>query len=334
MSKWTSFLLAALLCGEALGQGRFPGIGRPATAAEVAAWDIDVRADFKGLPAGSGSVKQGEEIWEAKCTSCHGSFGESNAVFAPIAGGTTAQDIERGRVAALARPGEQRTALMKLSRISTLWDYINRAMPWNASKTLSADEVYALTAYILSLGRIVTDDFVLNERNIAEVQKRLPNRDGMMPAPGLWNAAGRGDVRSEACMRDCPAKGEVVSQLPDHARGTHGNLALQNRLVGPVRGVAVGAGVAAAAPVTTDLVRSLAEKSGCLACHGARQRLVGPSLAEIATRYRTDAGAEPRLAAKVKAGGQGVWGNVPMPPHPQIQESEARALVRWILTSD
>ena len=55
---------------------------------------------------------------------------------------------------------------------------------------------------------------------------------------------------------------------------------------------------------------------------------------EIATRYRTDAGAEPRLAAKVKAGGQGVWGNVPMPPHPQIDESEARALIRWILTSD
>jgi cytochrome c len=133
-------------------------------------------------------------------------------------------------------------------------------------------------------------------------------------------------------MRDCPAKGEVISQLPDYARGTHGNLALQNRLAGPVRGVAGGA--AAAAPVATDLARSLAERSGCLACHGARQRLVGPSLAEIASRYRTDAAAEPRLAAKVKAGGQGVWGNVPMPPHPQIQESEARALVRWILTSD
>jgi len=81
-------------------------------------------------------------------------------------------------------------------------------------------------------------------------------------------------------------------------------------------------------------VRPLAEKSGCLACHGARQRLVGPSLAEIATRYRTDTGAEQLLAAKVKAGGQGVWGNVPMPPNPQLQENEARTLVRWILTSD
>ena len=276
-------------------------------------------------------MKQGEEIWEAKCTSCHGSFGESNAMFAPVAGGTTAQDIERGRVAALARPGEQRTMLMKLSQVSTLWDYINRAMPWNAPKTLTVDEVYAVTAYMLNLGRIVPDDFVLNGRNIAEVQRRLPNRDGMVPAPWLWKADGQGDVRNEACMRDCPVKGAIISQLPDFGRGTHGNLALQNRVVGPVRGTGVGD---AAGPAATDLVRPLAEKAGCLACHGARQRLVGPSLAEIAARYRTDAGAEPLLAAKVKAGGQGVWGNVPMPPHPQLQESEARMLVRWILTSD
>ena len=330
MSRWISLALAFLFCGEVFPQEKFAGIGRPATAAEIAAWDIDVRPDFKGLPAGKGSVKQGEEIWEAKCTSCHGTFGESNAVFAPIAGGTTEQDIERGRVAALARAGEQRSMLMKLSQISTLWDYINRAMPWNAPKTLGADEVYALTAYILSLGRIVPDDFVLNERNIAEVQKRLPNRNGLMRMPGLWDPRGRGDVRNDPCMKDCPVKAQVVSSLPDHARGTHGNLALQNRAIGPVRGV----GLAGVVPASADPVRPLAERSGCLACHGARQRLVGPSLAEIASRYRTDAEAEPRLAAKVKSGGQGVWGNVPMPPQPQIDESDARALVRWILTSD
>lgn len=330
MSRWTSVALAVLLCAEASAQGRFQGVGHPATAAEIAAWDIDVRADFKGLPAGSGSVKQGEVLWEAKCTSCHGSFGESNAMFPPIAGGTTPQDIERGRVEALARPGEQRTTLMKLSQVSALWDYINRAMPWNAPKTLSVDEVYAVTAYTLNLGRIVPDDFVLSERNIAQVQNRLPNRDGMMPAPGLWDAKGKGDVRNDACMRDCPAQGRIVSQFPDLARGSHGDLAAQNRLVGPARGAAA----ARSTPAAADLARPLAEKSGCLACHGARQRLVGPSLAEIATRYRTDAGAEQLLAAKVKAGGQGVWGNVPMPPNPQLQESEARTLVRWILTSD
>jgi cytochrome c551/c552/cytochrome c553 len=332
MSTWTSALLALLFCANALGQGSYQAIGRAATAAEIAAWDIDVRADFKGLPAGSGSVRQGEHAWEAKCASCHGSFGESNAMFPPIVGGTTAKDMERGRVAALARGGEQRTTLMKLPRVSALWDYINRAMPWNAPKSLSVDEVYALTAYILNLGRIVPDEYVLTERNIGEVQKRLPNRDGMVPAPGLWNTKGRGDVRNVACMRDCPVKAEVVSRLPDHARGSHGNLAEQNRLVGPVRGT--GSTALAGTPGTADKVRPLAEKSGCLACHGARQRLVGPSLAEIADRYRTDAGAEQRLAAKVTGGGQGVWGNVPMPPHSQLDESDARALVRWILTSD
>jgi cytochrome c len=329
MSRWTSIALAVLLCTNAFAQDRYPGIGRPATAAEIAAWDIDVRPDLKGLPAGSGSVKQGEDLWEAKCTSCHGTFGDSNAVFPPIAGGITPKDIERGRVEALTRPSEQRTTLMKLSQISTLWDYIHRAMPWNAPKTLRTDEVYALVAYVLNLGRIVPDDFVLNEGNIAEVQKRLPNRDGLMPVPGLWDVKGKGDVQNDACMRDCPVKGQVISQMPDLARGSHGDLAAQNRLVGPVRGAA-----SAAPSAAFDPVRPLAEKSGCLSCHASRQRLVGPSLAEIAARYRTDAGAEPRLAAKVKAGGQGVWGNVPMPPHPQLQESDARTLVRWILTSD
>ena len=76
---------------------RFSGIGRTATPAEVAAWDIDVRPDFKGLPRGAGTVQRGQAIWEAQCASCHGVFGESNEVFTPIAGGTTARDIETGR---------------------------------------------------------------------------------------------------------------------------------------------------------------------------------------------------------------------------------------------
>ena len=304
----------------------FQGIGRNAAPDEIAAWDIDVRPDFKGLPKGSGSVKKGEEIWEAKCGSCHGAFGDSNATFPPIAGGVTKQDIERGRVAALAKP-EQRTTLMKLSQISTLWDYINRAMPWNAPKTLSADEVYAVTAYILSLDRIVPDDFVLSNENIAEVQKKLPNRGGMKRYPGLWSVKGQPDVRSVACMKNCPVEGKVTSELPEAARGNHGNLAEQMRLVGPVRGVGL---------VTQERIFNpgkLAETSGCAGCHAATSRLVGPSYAEIAAKYRNDGGAENRLYAKVREGGQGAWGAIPMPPHPQVPESDLRTLVRWILTS-
>ncbi|HSW83104.1 MAG TPA: c-type cytochrome, partial [Usitatibacter sp.] len=67
----------------------YEGVGRPATPAEIAAWDIDVRPDFKGLPPGSGSVQQGQKVWDAKCASCHGTFGESNEVFTPLVGGIT-----------------------------------------------------------------------------------------------------------------------------------------------------------------------------------------------------------------------------------------------------
>jgi cytochrome c len=105
-------------------------IGRNATPAEVAAWDIDVRPDFKGLPAGSGSVAKGQDLWEKQCASCHGTFGESNEVFTPIAGGTTKDDIKTGKVASLMSDKQpQRTTLMKVATISTLWDYIYRAMP-------------------------------------------------------------------------------------------------------------------------------------------------------------------------------------------------------------
>ena len=74
----------------------YAGIGRPATPAEVKAWDIDVRPDFKGLPAGKGTVAKGQDVWESKCASCHGVFGESNQVFTPLIGGTTKKDIASG----------------------------------------------------------------------------------------------------------------------------------------------------------------------------------------------------------------------------------------------
>ena len=111
-------------------------IGRNATPAEVAAWDIDVRPDFKGLPAGSGSVAKGQDLWEKQCASCHGTFGESNEVFTPIAGGTSKEDIKTGKVASLMSDKQpQRTTLMKVATVSTLWDYIYRAMPWNAPRS-------------------------------------------------------------------------------------------------------------------------------------------------------------------------------------------------------
>ena len=327
-------------------------IGRTATAAEVKAWDIDVRPDFQGLPPGRGTVAQGQTVWDARCASCHGDFGESNAVFTPIAGGTTAADIASGRVAAMTGSQPYRTSLMKLSTVSTLWDYIHRAMPWDAPKSLTVDEVYAVTAYILNLGDIVPSDFTLSDANIGEVQRKLPNRNGMTTEHGLWPGRGKPDTRNTACMTNCAGKVEVSSLIPEYARGTHGDLAAQQRGFGPVRGVATGSpedeakdkpegkaaaatvGNAAANPAPTAAAQPLgARLTGqyqCLACHAQDRKLVGPSFHEIAQRYKGKDAHGP-LAQKIRSGGQGAWGPVPMPPQPQVPESDIQAMVKWIL---
>jgi len=227
----------ALASGGAFAADPYPGIGRAATPKELQAWDIDVRPDFKGLPKGSGSVAQGQGVWEAKCASCHGVFGESNEVFTPLVGGTTKQDIETGRVKSLVSGGHpHRTTLMRASRLSTLWDYVHRAMPWNAPKSLAPDEVYGVLAYLLNLGEIVPDDFTLSDRNIAETERRLPNRHGKVFFRDLWEVAGKGDVANPACMRDCPVEGQLAASLPDAARNANGNIAEQVRPFGPARG--------------------------------------------------------------------------------------------------
>ena len=226
-----------------------PGVGRPALPNEIAAWDIDVRGDFKGLPKGQGSVAEGCVIWDERCASCHGSFGESMEVFGPIVGGTTKADMKTGRVKALADGSEpKRSTLMKVPTLSTIWDYINRAMPWNAPKTLTTNQVYAVTAYILNMGDILPGDFVLSDKNIADVQKTMPNRNGMISEldPALkkklglkydmWHARGKGDVKNVACMKNCEKNIEITSVLPDYACDAHGDISEQNRYFGAVRG--------------------------------------------------------------------------------------------------
>jgi S-disulfanyl-L-cysteine oxidoreductase SoxD len=342
---------------------KFEGVGRTATANEVKAWDIDVRPDFKGLPAGQGSVKQGETVWEAQCASCHGTFGENNSVFSPLVGYTTKKDVETGRVASLLAesntPG--RTTLMKVSHLSTLWDYINRAMPWTAPKSLSANEVYAVTAYLLNLGNIVPDDFTLTDKNIAEVQKKMPNRNGMTTAHAMWpgNEFGgttKPDTQGTACMSTCKVDPKVASFLPEHVRNAHGNLAEQSRSFGASlgadttkpAGVLVKASTASVkttpasvvskpadkTPVATKQLKSadvsgILSKNSCSACHGVDNKIVGPSFKEIATKHgaRTDAVAY--LVAKMKSGSAGVYGAIPMPAQ-AIEEADAKKVAQWI----
>ena len=233
MCRWPRAALALLAWACAFAAATafadFQGVGRPATPDEIAAWDIDVRPDFEGLPPGSGSVAEGQKIWDARCAFCHGTFGESNEVFTPIVGGTTAADLASGRVKSLTGSETARTTLMKLSTLSTLWDYVRRAMPWNAPKSLTPDEVYAVVAYILNLGDIVPEGFVLSDRNIAQVQARLPNRNGMERFQGLSDVHGKPDTANTACMKDCVPPARVGSEIPAWAHGSHGDLSAQGR---------------------------------------------------------------------------------------------------------
>jgi S-disulfanyl-L-cysteine oxidoreductase SoxD len=328
---FSSLSAAVLMLAAGSAWAQYPGIGRDATPKEVAAWDIDVRPDFKGLPAGSGSVAKGMEVWEAKCASCHGVFGESNEVFMPIVGGTTQDDVRSGHVARLTDSGyPQRTTLMKLSSVSTLWDYIRRAMPWQQPKSLSTQEVYAVTAYVLNLGGVVADDFVLSDKNIADVQNLLPNREGTSIDHGLWpgrsmGRRGQADVKAASCMNNCAAAPRVVSSIPDFARNAHGNLAEQNRLVGAQRGVETA--VSASAAVAS--AAALTQKHSCTACHAIDAKLVGPSFKDIAGKHAARGDAQAYLAAKIKGGGLGVWGNVPMPSQ-ALPESDAATIAQWL----
>lgn len=331
----------ALACGAAFAQTKIVGIGREATPSEVQAWDIDVRPDFKGLPKGQGSVSQGQDVWEAKCASCHGIFGESNSTFSPLVGGTTKEDVKTGRVARLndvAFPG--RTTLMKVSTVSTLWDYIYRAMPWTTPKSLTPDEVYAVTAFLLHLGDIVPADFVLSDQTMAQAQALLPNRNGMTTDHAMWPGGKprKPDVQGSSCMRDCAAEPKLASFLPDFARNAHGNLAEQNRLVGaqhgadttrPAGAAPATAPAAPAAKAETPAAIALLGKNGCMACHAQDNRLVGPSFRDIAKKYAGQADAVAYLGGKVRAGGSGVWGAIPMPAQ-SLSEADAKSIAQWL----
>jgi cytochrome c len=179
------------------------------------------------------------------------------------------------------------------------------------------------------------------------VQARLPNRDGMTLAHGLWEVKGAPDVQGSTCTRDCPT-GSVTSEIPAQARNAHDNLMAQHRVIGPVRGadttrppLSGRAGEHASeltaralstvtAPADASAGMALARQHACVSCHALDQRVVGPSFKEIAARYRS-AGDATALVSKMKSGGAGVWGPVPMPPQAHVGDTDLQALARWIL---
>jgi cytochrome c len=227
---------------------------------------------------------------------------------------------------------------MKVPTLSTLWDYIYRAMPWNAPKTLSPDEVYGLVAYILNLGYLVEDDFVLSDTNMAETQARMPNRNGMSLDHGMWSVSGLPDVSGSSCITDCDVAVTVISSLPAYAMNAHGNLAEQVRGWGPYPGLwtetvtdAEPAQIARASDVAEVAMAPEAALSagGCSGCHQMAGQLVGPGFDAIRARY---AGQEHAayLRDKIVNGGAGVWGAMPMPPMPTMADDALQQIVAWL----
>jgi cytochrome c len=142
-------------------------LGRPPTQAEIDGWNIDVRPDGQGLPPGRGSVAQGREIFASTCAVCHGDKGQGGPA-----------DRLVGGIGTLAQPNPVRTVGSYWPYATTLFDFVRRAMPFNAPESLSADQVYAVSAYVLSLNGIVPDDTVLDATSLPKIV--MPNRNGFI----------------------------------------------------------------------------------------------------------------------------------------------------------
>jgi cytochrome c len=150
----------------------YTNVGRTPTKEEIQAWDISVGPDGKGLPPGNGTAKEGAPIFAAKCAVCHGPNGEGAKIGPRLMGGKA--DLET-----LTTLKPVRTVGGYWPYATTIWDYINRAMPRNQSGTLTANEVYALTAFILAKSDIIKEDEVLDAKTLPKVQ--MPNRNGFVP---------------------------------------------------------------------------------------------------------------------------------------------------------
>jgi cytochrome c len=175
-------------------------IGREATPAEIAGWDIDIRPDGQGLPPGKGTVKQGEPLYMTHCAACHGEFGESAGRWPIVAGGD----------GTLASHDPVKSVGSYWPYASTLIDYIRRAMPFGNAQSLANDELYAITAYVLYLNDIVkTEDFELNDKNFGTI--KLPNQpnfhddDREVTEKAFW--------KKNPCMANCaPGDAKVTGR--------------------------------------------------------------------------------------------------------------------------
>ncbi|MEX6506055.1 c-type cytochrome [Jiella sp. M17.18] len=186
------FLAASTVAGFAQPAGKGSpaeplGIGTKPSDALVKAWNIDIAPDGKNLPDGSGSVSQGQKIFAGTCAACHGEKGQGGE---GMIGGRLV-----GGKGTLATDKPVKTVGSYWPYATTLYDYVHRAMPFNAPQSLTPDQVYAVSAYVLNLNGIVPDDAVMDRNTLPKVE--MPNRDGFVQMDTKTLA------KTTACMKDC-----------------------------------------------------------------------------------------------------------------------------------
>jgi len=206
MSRWASRIAVAVLFALAASAhaqtkkdaARNYGIGQAVSAELIAGWDIDVRPDGQGAPPGRGSVKDGEKVYLDKCAACHGEFGESAGRWPQIAQGK----------GTLASHDPVKTVGSYFPYLSSVFDYIRRAMPFGDAESLSNDELYAVTAYVLSLNDIVDEKFVLSKDTWGNVdaepgwllrRRSGENREGLLETKPLHEGLPRAGENYRAC---------------------------------------------------------------------------------------------------------------------------------------
>lgn len=268
---------------EAAADAKRIGLGREALPEELAAWDLDVAPDGTGLPVGSGSVAEGEEVFIAQCAVCHGDFAEGVGNWPKLAGGD----------GSLADEDPLKTVGSYWPYLSTAWDYVHRSMPFGAAQTLSADETYAIVAYILYSNFIVDDDFVLTNENFLEVE--MPNADGFIVDDRAETEYPR--FSQPACMENCKDSVEITMRAAvlDVTPEEEGEAAAEDAMKEANAGTAADEEIEQMAAAETDaepaaetaaLDMALVEDGEnvfrqCKACHqvgeGAQNR-VGPQL--------------------------------------------------------
>jgi len=260
------------------------GLGREALPAEVEAWDIDVRPDGQGLPEGSGTVAEGETIYADQCASCHGDFGEGRGRWPVLSGGLDT----------LKTRDPVKTVGSYWPYLSTVFDYVHRAMPYGNAQSLTNDETYALVAYILDLNFLMEGD-TLSRENFTDIT--MPNEEGFFLAerPDTPTLA-----QGELCMTNCKDSVEIVGRArvlnvtPEGEKDAVNDLVEDMSLGDPV-GVEAGGDQASAANAdsaeatqTASINADLAAKgeklfNRCQACHSVEPGInrVGPTMHNV-----------------------------------------------------